>query len=237
MAYTRATKYPTLAKEASDGIYCYIVQRRISSYVSAFCVKKGISANTATLIDFIFAVLASLFLALGYPITSVLFIQMFGIWSCVDGEISRAAKQGSKLGDFYDTMVDRSAEYLFVGALMLWMNQTSLEYSWGPVFFAYMGSVFIITASSEKFRSVFHSNYPKAEQERLFCWFCAGSDTRFFFFSLGIIAYGVSDNASIIYWLLVLQAMFLNVNFAFRMWKIYKLKQCEEDKTEQTSHV
>jgi len=189
----------------------------------------GMSANMATFIDFILALLASLSLVLGRPLTSVVLIQMFGIWSCVDGEIARAAKQESKLGDFYDTMVDRSAEYLFVGALMLWMNQTSLEYSWGPVFFAYMGSVFMITASSEKFRSVFHSNYPKARQEPIFCWFCAGSDTRFFFLSLGIIAYGVSDSAAIIYWLLVFQAIFLNVNFVFRMWKIFKLKRYQQD--------
>ena len=225
MTFTDATKYPKLAKKDSDGSYCYVVQRRISQYVSAFCVKIGISANMATFIDFIFAVLAALSLALGHPLTGVLFIQIFGIWSCVDGEVARASNQENKLGDFYDTMTDRSAEYLFVGALMLWMNKTSLDYSWGPVFFAYMGSVFMITASSEKFRSVYHANYPKAQHEHIFSWFCAGSDTRFLYLSLGIIAYGITDNAAIIYWLFVLQAILLTINFIFRMWKIYQLKQ------------
>ena len=56
--------YPNLAKKASDGKYCYIVQRRISLYISLFCVRKGISANTATWIDMLFAILAFFLLTL-----------------------------------------------------------------------------------------------------------------------------------------------------------------------------
>jgi phosphatidylserine synthase len=51
---------------------------------------------------FILALFASLFLYLGYSIAGVVFIQIFGIWSCVDGEIARLTKSTSRLGDFYD---------------------------------------------------------------------------------------------------------------------------------------
>ncbi|MBW2620292.1 MAG: CDP-alcohol phosphatidyltransferase family protein [Deltaproteobacteria bacterium] len=217
------TKYPKLAKKSSDGTYSYLVQRRLSAHITGFCVRRGISTNAATRIDFILALLAALFLYLGYSITAVVFIQLFGIWSCVDGEIARLTKSTSRLGDFYDTMVDRTAEFLIVGALMLSMHKAWPDVSWGAIFFAYMGSVFLITASSEKFRSVFHENYPKNSAEPFFCWLCAGSDTRLFYLSLGIIAYAISGYATFIQWLIIIQSVLLGFNFMFRLWKIPNL--------------
>jgi hypothetical protein len=187
------TKYPKLAKKSSDGTYCYLVQRRLSAYITGFCVRKGISANAATCIDFILALFASLFLYLGYFIAGVVFIQIFGIWSCVDGEIARLTKSTSRLGDFYDTMVDRTAEFLIVGALMLSMHKTLPDVSWG---------------------------YPKNRAEPFFCWLCAGSDTRLFYLSLGIIAYAISGYAAFIQWLIIIQSVLLGFNFIFRLWKI-----------------
>jgi len=93
----------------------------------------------------------------------------------------------------------------------------------GTIFFAYMSAIFLITASSEKFRSAFHKNYPKNETELFFRWFCAGSDTRLFCLSLGIIAYAISGYAVIIHWLIIMQAVLLAFNFIFRLWKIPKL--------------
>ena len=69
----------------------------------------------------------------------MVFIQIFGIWSCVDGEIARLTKTTSRLGDFYDTMVDRIAEFLIVGTLMLSMYRVVPDVSWGTIFFAYIG--------------------------------------------------------------------------------------------------
>jgi phosphatidylglycerophosphate synthase len=217
------TKYPKLAKKASDGTYCYLVQRRFSAHITGFCVRRGISANAVTCIDFILALLAALFLYWGYSITAVVFIQLFGIWSCVDGEIARLTSSTSRLGDFYDTMVDRTAEFLIVGALMLSMHKAWPDIAWGAIFFAYMGSVFLITASSEKFRSVFNQNYPKNRAEPFFCWLCAGSDTRLFYLSLGIIAYAVSGYAAIVQWLIIIQSVLLGFNFMYRLWKIPNL--------------
>ncbi len=222
------SKYPQLAKEASDGTYCYLVQRRVSAYITRLCVQRGISASSATCIDFVLALFASLFLYLGYSIAGVVFIQIFGIWSCVDGEIARLTKSTSRLGDFYDTMVDRIAEFLIVGALMLSMYRVLPDVSWGTIFFAYIGLVFLITTSSEKYRSVFHENYPKKRAEPFFSWLCAGSDTRLLFLSLGIFAYAISGYAAIVQWLMVIQSVLLGLNFLFRLWKIPKLIQTTE---------
>ena len=222
------SKYPQLAKKSSDGTYSYLVQRRVSAYITLFCVQRGISASSATWIDFVLAVFASLFLYLGYSIAGVVFIQIFGIWSCVDGEIARLTKSTSRLGDFYDTIVDRIAEFLIVGALMLSMYRVSPDVSWGTIFFAYIGLVFLITASSEKYRSVFHENYPKKRVEPFFSLVCAGSDARLLYLSLGIIAYAISGYAAIVQGLVIIQSVLLGFNFLFRLWKMPKLIQMNE---------
>lgn len=220
--------YPKLAKKSSDGLYCYQVQRRVSLYVTLFFVRKGIPANTATLFDFLLAVLASLCLFYSYYIAGVLLIQLFGIWSCVDGEIARLTRSPSKLGDFYDTMVDRMAEFIIVGAFLLSMNEASTAIAWGNIFFGYIGTVFLITASSEKFRSVFHDNYPKNRLEPFFCWLCAGSDIRFLYLSLAILAYSISGQVKIIQILLITQSLLLGSNFIFRLWKISRIPEEEK---------
>ncbi len=214
------TGYPKLAKKSSDGAYCYYIQRRLSAYITGFSIRRGISANWATFIDFIFALFASLLLYQGYYITGVVFIQLFGIWSCVDGEIARITKTTSKLGDYFDTMIDRTAELLIVGALMLSMHRALPEVAWGTINFGYIGAILLITASSEKFRSSFNENYPKNSSEPFFYWLCAGSDTRLFYLSLGIVIFSITGIALIIKWLIISMTILLGFNFMFRLWKI-----------------
>lgn len=212
--------YPKLAKKASDGMYCYVVQRRISLYISLFCVRRGISANMATGIDMLFAILAAWSLSQGHYVLGVILIQIFGLWSCVDGEVARLSTSPSKLGDFYDTMTDRSAEFLIFAGVFYSMPSNVVSPSWGTLFFLYIGMVFLITASSEKFRSVYHKNYPKSEHERVFSWLCAGSDTRFLYLCIAILLYAFTGNASIIEWLIIALSFLLGINFIFRLWKI-----------------
>ncbi len=216
-------KYPNLAKRESDGIYCYLVQRRISCYITRFCVQSGLTANMATLIDFFHAVAGALFIYFGFPIIGVLFIQLFGLWSCVDGEIARLTKSGSKLGDFYDTMVDRGAELLFTSALFLSVQKAAPDLTWATWFFAYLGAVFMITNSSEKYRSAFKQNYPKKSIESLFCWICAGSDIRFLYISIVLLVYAFSGSAGIVKWLIISLTCALYLNLIFRLWRIYIL--------------
>jgi len=217
------TKYPNLAKRESDGIYCYLVQRRISCYITRFCVQSGLTANMATLIDFFHAVAGALFIYFGFPIIGALFIQLFGLWSCVDGEIARLTKSGSKLGDFYDTMVDRGAELLFTSALFLTVQKAAPDLTWVTWFFAYLGAVFMITNSSEKYRSAVKQNYPKKSVESLFCWICAGSDIRFLYISIVLLVYAFSGSAGIVKWLIICLTCALYLNLIFRLWRIYIL--------------
>ncbi len=217
------TAYPKLAKSLSDGRYCYVVQRRISLYITAFCAQRGITANTATGIDMVLAVLAAFFLSQGYYVAGAILIQLFGIWSCVDGEIARLTKTTSSLGDFYDTMTDRTAEFLIIAGLYYSLSQVPAALSWGTTFFAYTGMVFLITSSSEKFRSVYQKNYSKNKYEAFFNWLCAGSDTRLLYLSVGVVAYALSGHVESIQWPVIALSVLLGINFIFRMWKISTL--------------
>lgn len=226
----RDAAYPNLGKRASDGMYCYRLQRRISLYITIFCVRKGISANFATGIDMALALLAAWSLSQGFYLSGVILIQLFGLWSCVDGEIARLTKSTSQLGDFYDTMTDRLAEFIIFAGLLYSMPLDAAAFSWGSIFFSYIGTVFLITASSEKFRSVYQKNYPKNELEGIFSWVCAGSDTRFLYLSLGILLYAVTGYTAIIEWLVMTLSFLLGINFVFRMWKMSTLP-IEDSKT------
>ena len=226
---SRDAAYPQLAKKASDGMYCYVVQRRISLYISTFCVRRGISANAATGIDFLVAILAAWSLSQQHYIAGILLIQLFGLWSCVDGEVARLTKSGSKLGDFYDTMTDRCAEFLIFAGVLFSMPESTTSLQWGTLFFGYMGMVFLLTASSEKYRSVYHRNYAKSEHERVFSLLCAGSDTRFLYLSLAILFYLIDGQTAIIEWFVITMTILLAINLVFRMWKISTLSHVASD--------
>ncbi len=217
--------YPDLAKPDSDGVYCYYIQRRISSFISRYCNARGMSPNTATLIDACFAVFAVIAFYLQNFMVAVLFIQLFGIWSCVDGELARLSGKTSALGDFYDTLVDRASELLIVAAILFCFDEILSTPMWQPLLFAYIGAIFLITNSSEKYRSTYHENYPKRRVEPLLNWFCAGSDIRFLHLSIAIVWYEATGNADVLFWLIAIMTLALYFNFIFRLWKVLRLDQ------------
>ena len=217
--------YPDLTKPESDGVYCYHVQRRISCVISSYCDIKGMSPNTATLIDACFAVFAAIALYFQFYILAVVSIQLFGIWSCVDGELARIRGKTSALGDFYDTMVDRVGEFIIVVGILFSFDQVLSTPLWEPLLFAYTGAIFLITNSSEKYRSVYHRNYPKRRVEPLFSWLCAGSDIRFLHLSIAIVWFAVTGIAAVLFWLIVLMTVALYINFLLRLWKVFQLDQ------------
>ena len=111
-------RYPTLAKRESDGAFCYNVQRRVSVWFSVR-LSRRIGPNTATGLDMIFGIAAAVLVLLDYWLWGVVLIQLFGVFSCVDGEIARIQGRSSKIGDFLDTLTDRATELLVVGAIAL----------------------------------------------------------------------------------------------------------------------
>ena len=213
--------YPTLTKPDSDGAYCYLVQRRISSWLSKR-LASHISPNTATALDLFFGVMAAVLVLLDHWLLAVVLIQAFGIFSCIDGEIARIRGDATKFGNFFDTMTDRSIELLLVGASVWSLGKRLDPASVYAAGFALLGGVFILTTSSEKFRSSWHMNYPKRRLERLLCHFCAGSDSRLLMLSIGLILSELTGNSLLLLWLIWVLAAVIYINVLIRVGLIYR---------------
>jgi phosphatidylglycerophosphate synthase len=209
-------KYPTLTKPESDGAYCYHIQRRISVRFSVW-LARHIGPNAATGIDLIFGVAAAVLLLLDYWLWSVVLIQVFGIFSCVDGEIARIQSRSSRIGNFLDTLTDRVTEMLLVGAITLSLCDRVDPVSALTAGLALLGGVFVLTTSSEKFRSAWQMAYPKRRLERLFCLFCAGSESRLLMLSIGLVVSDLTGDGSFLLWVLWALAGAAYVNFLVRI--------------------
>ena len=216
-------RFPNLAKRESDGIFCYHIQRRLSCQITRLCSSLGMHPNVATGIDLLFAASAATALYFHYFLAAALFIQLFGLWSCVDGELARLSGKSSVLGDYYDTMVDRIAELLIVGSLFLGLPRGLATNFTEGLMLAYMGAVFLITNSSEKFRSSFGKNYPKRQVESLFVWICSGSDMRLLYVTIGIVLIPTTGGVTPLVWIFFSLTVSLYFNFVFRLWMVRAL--------------
>ncbi len=178
--------------------------------------------NAATGLDLIFGVTAAVLVLLDHWFLGVVLIQVFGIFSCVDGEIARIQDRSSRIGDFLDTLTDRVTELLLVGAIALSLSGRVDPASALTAGFALLGGVFVLTTSSEKFRSAWQMGYPKRRLESLFGLFCAGSDSRLLMLSVGLVLSELTGNASYLLWLLWALAAAAYANFLIRIVLIHR---------------
>jgi phosphatidylglycerophosphate synthase len=214
-------QYPTLAKPESDGFYCYHIQRRISAWFSVRLAGR-MEANAATGLDLIFGVAAATLVLLDHWLWGVVMIQLFGIFSCVDGEIARIQGRSSRIGDFLDTLTDRVVELLLVGAIAFSLRDRVDSASALAASFALLGGVFLLTTSSEKFRSAYQMGYPKRRLEKLFGLFCSGSDSRLLMLSIGLAVSDLTVDGLFLLWLLWALAAAAYVNFLVRIGLVYR---------------
>ena len=214
-------QYPTLAKPESDSFYCYHIQRRISAWFSVRLAGR-MGANAATGLDLIFGVAAAVLVLLDHWLWGVVMIQLFGIFSCVDGEIARIQGRSSRIGDFLDTLTDRVVELLLVGAIAFSLRDRVDSASALAASFALLGGVFLLTTSSEKFRSAWQMGYPKRRLEKLFSLFCAASDTRQLMLSIGLVVSDLTGDGLFLLWLLWALAAAAYVNFLVRIGLVYR---------------
>ena len=214
-------QYPALAKPESDGFYCYHIQRRISAWFSVRLAGR-MGANAATGLDLILGVAAATLVLLDHWLWGVVMIQLFGIFSCVDGEIARIQDRSSRIGDFLDTLTDRVVELLLVGAIAFSLSDRVDSASALAAGFALLGGVFLLTTSSEKFRSAWQMGYPKRRLEKLFGLFCAGSDSRLLMLSIGLVVSDLTGEGSFLLWLLWALAAAACVNFLVRIGLVYR---------------
>ena len=210
---------PRLANRASDGPYCYYLQRPVSALVSRILARR-LKPNTVTGLDLFMGLSAAWLLWQGYWLSGIAMIQLFGIFSCVDGEVARLSRESSSLGDFFDTLTDRITELMVILALTCSLaTKLSAEQAWSAGL-GLLGGVWLLTLSSEKFRSAYRMNYPKRKLEPVFAFVCSGSDARLLVLSIGVIAAVLSRDATLLLWTVWGLAGVTYINFIVRVVQI-----------------
>jgi phosphatidylglycerophosphate synthase len=175
-------KIPVLSKPG-DGPISLLINRRISCIISTRLVKK-VTPNQATGLALVIGT-ASMFLYIqGSWILGGLSLQLSSVFSGVDGEIARLRNQCTDWGDFFDTFIDRFVEYLAIAGMTIGLFRVLGTYCvWCGILL--LGSIFMLTTASEKFRSATGKNYPKQKFDKYFAWISAGRDARLFVLALG----------------------------------------------------
>ncbi len=103
-----------------DGVVSRNFNRHISLFISRLLVNTPITPNMMTGVTFLFALAATLIAAQGgYAATLVgaILMQLNSILDGCDGELARVRFQGSKLGQWLDTVGDDLSNVLFWAAL------------------------------------------------------------------------------------------------------------------------
>lgn len=205
-----------LHANATDGGYCQAVQRRLSRPLSAR-LGRWLSPSWVTLADFVVGVLAVALVLTGAYVAAAVAIQAFGVLSCADGEVARMRGQPSRIGDYFDTMVDRVVELAVLAATLV--RCLTAGPSWLPAAgFALLGGVALLMLSSEKYRSVHHEGYPKRDFELPFLWVTSGSDVRLLVVSLLLVVAAFQPGALPLG--LAALAAVVHANLAYRLVRI-----------------
>jgi phosphatidylglycerophosphate synthase len=173
-------------KEAVDGAYCQLVQRRLSSFLSSW-LYRHLTPNSVTFLGLGVGAAAAAAALIDQFLPAAVLVQVFGVLSCADGEVARRREQVTQLGDFLDTIVDRIVEVLVIVALTLaaYRQQGPGVLSAG---LSLLATVLLLVVTTEKYRSTFHRSYPKRLWEPFFSWFSSGSDGRLLVLTLGMLA-------------------------------------------------
>jgi len=108
----------------TDGIVSRYINRRISTRISRFVVKKfgDVSPNKITLFSFMFGLFAAAIYLFNMPIVAGIMVQVASIIDGMDGEIARALKKESRFGAFLDSLTDRIVDVaiLMCFSIFIW---------------------------------------------------------------------------------------------------------------------
>lgn len=113
--FTRAQKrlWSALRKPIeNDGVVAYFLGRPVSRIVSRLLVNTPVTPNAVTVASFLTALMGAAMLPRHLMLGAVLYWFSF-VLDCVDGELARLRFEGSRLGQWLDTLADDGATVAF----------------------------------------------------------------------------------------------------------------------------
>lgn len=114
-------------KRKKDPILSQLFYRPVSFYFSSLFCELGWTANTVSFFSALWAIAGCAFFVFGHPIIGALFINVWLILDCADGNIARCVSK-ERYGDFADSM----SSYICVGLMFVCMGYCA--YTTGGLF-------------------------------------------------------------------------------------------------------
>ncbi len=124
-----------------DGVVAYYVMRPISRLISRAVVNTRITPNQVTLIAMALGVAAAIAAAGLSALLAGVLLWAGATIDCVDGELARLRLQGSKLGEWLDTLADDVSSFgvLFGVCYGLWSDGYPATWLWVGAAGAFVG--------------------------------------------------------------------------------------------------
>lgn len=131
-------------KTKDDEWWSSFITAPLAIAVNYFVVDiKWLTPNLITLISFIIAIVATVFIVLGGTtnfIVAAVLIHLSHVFDCMDGQMARYRKTSSLSGGFYDKLTDQIQVTLWFGAIGY--AAYSQSHNVLPVFLAFTGVAF-----------------------------------------------------------------------------------------------
>jgi phosphatidylglycerophosphate synthase len=175
---------------------------KITNALGKIIAKTGVSASTITITSILFALITFLLLVNQKFLEAGIMVLLTGLMDALDGAIARVTNTASKFGSYLDAIVDRYVE----GIILLGIG-ISTNY-WFLIFLALFGG---FATSYAKARASMEAKISNTGWPELF-----ERGERILVIAIGLILYGLWKNpffgATIIYWALIILAIFSNIS-------------------------
>ncbi|MBS7288415.1 MAG: CDP-alcohol phosphatidyltransferase family protein [Candidatus Freyarchaeota archaeon] len=97
-------------------------------WVASLCARIGLSPNQVTLASLVAAIIASLFLALGFPTVYGLLVFLSGFLDGVDGALARITGRATPQGGLLDSVSDRYSDVAVLVGFAFWREAENFNF-------------------------------------------------------------------------------------------------------------
>jgi CDP-diacylglycerol--glycerol-3-phosphate 3-phosphatidyltransferase len=111
--------------------------------IGSFLLSIGLTANSITILGLAGQLIAALFLARGSFLIAGLILIFMVPFDALDGTMARLKGTTSSFGAFFDSVIDRYAELLLFGALLIYYTNQGDSLMVAMVFLAAGGSLMV----------------------------------------------------------------------------------------------
>ncbi len=172
-------------KKISDGPISRYLNRPVSTRITRYLIKTGITPNCISFISFILAMIGASFFFLGGYVNLIIgatLAQAASVIDGCDGEIARLKFQTTEFGGWFDAVLDRYADGTLLFGLTYYVYLTNSNFLYITIgFLAIMGS-FMNSYTADKYDSLMKKKLGTKNG-----YFRIGRDIRTFIIFLGAL--------------------------------------------------